>query len=608
MTFRNRHLVFPLLIIALLSIGWMPVPVDETVSEGGAPSYLIIEPLPVHSVGQRVSVNVELVNAAGIGVPNKPIILYVNGERVRRVRTADNGTAVISIGKELAVGEYLLEVEFIGTEAYRRSTANSTLIIRPLELVIETLPPIPGMRFSLNDDLVETGVDGLAHIELDTLGTYPLKVLLPEVEPSQTDTLIEFERWGDAVFQPEREVVVRGDTRLQAGFDLSHRVGQQFVDLDGGPVDDSRIDTLTLKSSYGSTHTFEDGQPQWLQANRIARRSTGLEVTPVQYSVESVIIDGTNVVNRYQQRFFLEPEDTWTIELLLYSAVVTAKDAIFGFPLGEGITVEYPNATVESLKFNADNEVYLGPLARGSYKLQVTGVGGVAPPTPVALSRDQEVVLKVLSVFDISVGLILGAMIGFGLLFHGRPQLLHLPKDIAVAAYRFSRDVLSKRGESARVGGITTVSPPHPPPAIPPPLPKTKLISKGPEVYGWHACLRKNNTQALETLDKQTRRWKVTPAYLRILDETLTQEPKEYGYDFAIWTREKLRDHLEQQTNIRISVSWLGLLLNKRGYVFRRPPQIKNNRHHHTDRGKSRVENGAANRVTYTTFERAFGD
>lgn len=445
MIIGNRRPRFLFFIIAFLSVGWAGLVTNVKAQDvTDAPSRLMITSLPSHPVGKRVTVNVELVNTKGDGLPNKPVIIFVNGERARRARTDEKGLATINIGSDFPVGDYIVEAVFAGTEAYRRSTATIALVIRPLELVIETLPPLPGMRIEIDGEIYEVETDGLLRLALDTPGIYPVKVLLPELDETETDTIIHFDRWRNAVFTPERKVEIRKDIRLQAGFALYHRVNQRFVDLNGGEIDSSRIDTLTLKSSFGSVHTFEDGGPQWLQANRIARRANGLEVTPVQYSVESVIIDGANVVNRYQQRFVLEPEDTWTIELLLYYARVTAKDAIFGFPLGEGITVEYPNTYVESLDFNEDNEVYLGPLARGAYKLQVTGVGGVAPPTPVALSRDQEVVLKVLSVFDIGLGLSLGVTIGFGLLFYGRPELLHLPKDIAVAASRLSKDILSK--------------------------------------------------------------------------------------------------------------------------------------------------------------------
>lgn len=440
---KNKRILFFIVIIsALFSFNWV-IFITEVAAQDviDAPSILKITSQPSYPVGKRVTVNIELVNEQDEGLPNKPFIVYIDGERVRRARTDDDGLAEITFSPDLPVGEYIVEAHFIGTEAYHESTGTTSIIIRPIELTIETLPPLSGISFDINGDIYETAENGQATMTLDSPGTYPLKILLPEPEPdeAETDTIIHFERWSDAVFMPERVVEVKDDRHIQAGLALFHRVGLQFFDLNNVEIETDRIDSTTLKSSYGSTHTFEDsGVSHWLQANRIARRVSGLEVTPVQYSVESVIIDGANVVNRYQQRFILEPEDTWTVELLLYFARVTGKDAIFGFPTGEGIIIEYPNDDVVALDFDENNEIFIGPLARGSYILQLTGVGGVAPPTPVALSRDQDVTLKVLSSFDIGVGLALGMLVGFGLLFYGRPELLRIPKNIFVAVTRLA--------------------------------------------------------------------------------------------------------------------------------------------------------------------------
>jgi len=95
--------------------------------------------------------------------------------------------------------------------------------------------------------------------------------------------------------------------------------------------------------------------------------------------------------------------------------------------VGNGVTVEYPNGRIDFIPFDGQEVVTIGPLARGLYKMQVTGVRGLVPLTPVALSQDQEVELKVLTNLDIGLGIALGALIGFGLLFYGRPRLLLLP-------------------------------------------------------------------------------------------------------------------------------------------------------------------------------------
>jgi len=106
----------------------------------------------------------------------------------------------------------------------------------------------------------------------------------------------------------------------------------------------------------------------------------------------------------------------------------------------------------------------------------------------------------------------------------------------------------------------------HKPPAV------AEAVSVSlPSVYGWHARFKAGGVKGLGNEEKRPRKRKVTPAYLAALDETLAQEPEAYGYDFTIWTRERLRDHLEQETGIRLSLNWLAVLMQERGYVYRRP-------------------------------------
>mgnify|MGYP001091483382 CR=1 FL=1 len=99
---------------------------------------------------------------------------------------------------------------------------------------------------------------------------------------------------------------------------------------------------------------------------------------------------------------------------------------------------------------------------------------------------------------------------------------------------------------------------------------KTLSASK-PIIYAWHERFLAEGVEGLADRPKPRRRRKVTDEYIQTLEETLDHQPADYGYEFAIWTRERLRDHLEQQTGIRISVNWMGELLKARDYVLRRP-------------------------------------
>ena len=92
-----------------------------------------------------------------------------------------------------------------------------------------------------------------------------------------------------------------------------------------------------------------------------------------------------------------------------------------------------------------------------------------------------------------------------------------------------------------------------------------------PIIYAWHRRFVAEGIEGLANKAKPGGRRKVTDEYIATLEEVLAHEPAHYGYAFAIWTRERLRDHMEQKTGIRISVNWMGELLKAHDYVLRRP-------------------------------------
>jgi hypothetical protein len=178
----------------------------------------------------------------------------------------------------------------------------------------------------------------------------------------------------------------------------------------------------------GTTHTFEGAGPIWLPANRLTRRiGERLESEEILYYFRDVTIDGANVINKGEQRFRIRPDDVWPVQVLLYSAHFSARDAMFGFPIGKGIELTYPDGRKEEFFFDSSNaEIVIPSLARGSYSARIIGIGGSAPPTPVHLSRDQSIELVMLSYLD--MGVILGIPLAIALTFFfiGRPRWYHV--------------------------------------------------------------------------------------------------------------------------------------------------------------------------------------
>jgi transposase len=92
-----------------------------------------------------------------------------------------------------------------------------------------------------------------------------------------------------------------------------------------------------------------------------------------------------------------------------------------------------------------------------------------------------------------------------------------------------------------------------------------------PTIYNWHRLWREKGIEGLANQPRKGRPPKADDAYCRKLEEAVENEPSEYGYRFAIWTSDRLRQHLEKETGILLSDSRFRALLKKKGYRYRRP-------------------------------------
>lgn len=99
---------------------------------------------------------------------------------------------------------------------------------------------------------------------------------------------------------------------------------------------------------------------------------------------------------------------------------------------------------------------------------------------------------------------------------------------------------------------------------------KMQVVSK-PTIYGWFTRWQSGGVEALANQPKSGRPPKADDAYSLALVEVIEKEPSEVGYDFMIWTVERLSAHLEKVTGIALSESRLRALIKRKGYRYRRP-------------------------------------
>ncbi len=90
-------------------------------------------------------------------------------------------------------------------------------------------------------------------------------------------------------------------------------------------------------------------------------------------------------------------------------------------------------------------------------------------------------------------------------------------------------------------------------------------------IYNWFHRFRQDGLEGLANQPKGRPKRKADVSYCQALEEAIEREPGDYGYPFAVWTVERLRDHLEKETGVRMSVSRLRVVIGNQGYVYRRP-------------------------------------
>jgi hypothetical protein len=289
--------------------------------------------------------------------------------------------------------------------------------LQPHTLVVEVVPAMAGVAFTLDGKGFRSGPNGVASITADGVATRRLTVAVP---PPQPGLRFRFQRWtggyGGDEFSSSRTVRMGGRvTRLVAAFAQECLVRWSFADNRGDPVPGGTVESVVLKDTSGGRYRQAGDGVHWLPASQAVRDNSGrVRSQPLDYSVEEVLVDGANAVFRAQQRFRPEPNVTWVISLRFYEMQIRARDAVFGVPVGSVVWLRSPDGQVRRLDLDGRSRAGSGRLARGDYQLRVQGPG-VSWWTPVSLSRDQEVELVFLSWLDLSAAGLLAVLVLVGL-------------------------------------------------------------------------------------------------------------------------------------------------------------------------------------------------
>jgi hypothetical protein len=368
-------------------------------------------------VGSPVELAASLATTSGQPLASGSLTFRVDGELEGAVRTDANGQARWRIRRSLPAGAHTVEAVFDGSAPLLPARAARSLTVAPTLLEVRTVPALPGTRFIMDGREFTSDLDGIARIGIDRMGVYSLTVSAGStIAPGIRS---EFAGWGDGIHAPQRNVKIPARGPLEVGFNLYHLINPRFTDSQAVEVDPRRVSSLTLMSSIGQRQTVDRIEPFWIQGSRVVRGPEGLEEREITHAIESVIVDGANVVNRAQQRFTSSVSRDWTVEVLFYAVQFIVRDALFGFPTGSAIHLTYPDGHLQSFPLGADRQVRVDALPRGQYRVGIEGPG-LSTTRPFVLSRSQDASLLLISYLD--VGVVSGLMftIAVALLLFGR--------------------------------------------------------------------------------------------------------------------------------------------------------------------------------------------
>ncbi len=264
----------------------------------------------------------------------------------------------------------------------------------PQTIQLVTVPTVVGATFSLDGTLITTGEDGLASMPL-TAARDLSRVTLVDPGSGLAGGKAEFVRLTRA---PDKD----GLLRAYALFKISRDVSFTFRDSIGNVLPPQRVTSLTIKSSIGESFTLSGEaltKPISLPSERsVAFVNGDSAMKEIYYSVQEVVISGSNTVFRSQQKFFPVQTSSFEVETVFYTLTVKTSDSLFGFATGSNVVIRWPDLHISKVPIR-NGRAILPALPRGDYDMRIEGAG-LNTWRPISVSRDQTVELQLLSYLD----------------------------------------------------------------------------------------------------------------------------------------------------------------------------------------------------------------
>jgi hypothetical protein len=168
-------------------------------------------------------------------------------------------------------------------------------------------------------------------------------------------------------------------------------------------LDPSRVTAVTVKSDTGQLVNLALAGPTWLDGMRPVYHHSALSAQPAIYSLQSIIVRGTNVVDAGRQTFKPALNNTPTFITQFHDLVITGHDALFKSAVGKQAIVTFPDGSKQTLTMNAQHSATLLNLPRGTYSVVIKAGTAIVATDQFVLSKDKTADIAVISAVDLLV-------------------------------------------------------------------------------------------------------------------------------------------------------------------------------------------------------------
>jgi putative transposase len=104
------------------------------------------------------------------------------------------------------------------------------------------------------------------------------------------------------------------------------------------------------------------------------------------------------------------------------------------------------------------------------------------------------------------------------------------------------------------------------------------------------AAYRRQGIAGLTPSSPPGRVSRATPEYRTAIRETVATQPQDLGYGFSVWSINRLRQHLKQQTGIELSDDQFRRILHQEGFSFQRPKHTMEGKRDEAEHDRAKVE------------------